>query len=151
MLSISNFKYDWDFWVKAFCIILFKIGVRVKNHPINAVLNSKIVRHEVSDTSITVCYARSNLFPLTFPCRSLKRNLDSFSRLSFCCVQYVRSNLTHASNFFNRKTVILCCSPMAIFNSSEYSFSILDSIITSISSADFPVAHTMNINPNLSS
>src|ERR1043166_3121727 len=108
-------------------------------------------RKEVLYPAVDVGYAFCDFLPTRSVGFSFQDDWDSGSGFSGRRIKNMGCDSAHFSkSFVNLISVIFRCSSAAICNSVAAEFLSLALHIASISSADFPVAQTININPNFS-
>src|ERR1051326_237494 len=143
---IANFELHCDFGVKGIAAV--KIFCCEERQPIQARIERPSLCQELCDTAVAVGGCRAGIEPSA--ARLLfQTHAQSGRRQPPRCVQDMRADPAHGSIILSRRNrVILSCSSAATRNSASGSFGSLDLRIASISSALFPLAQTMNMNPN---
>lgn len=147
LLRISHGKLNHNFRKKR------RAGCRIKTQTVQSRPEFLPLREQILDSSVSVCLGpvqqcpRARCFFTVF-----NFNGDAGGRLSCSRVEHMSSEQAHALNsFLNRNCRIRRCCSAAFSNSLSISLCKRRSSMANISAAVLPVAHTINVNPNLAS
>lgn len=148
---IVDDKSDRDFLVKSIDLAVAEVGSHVECETVSRCDQWLAFRNEIAHATVGVRFPGSDRIPSAIvrlplePDRYAGRRPADRNIQNMCCYS------AHSDNsFLSLISVIFCCSSAAIMISVSRSFASRARQSSNISSAIFPVAQTMNMNPNFS-
>lgn len=145
---IANRKDNHDLRIEAFHLLCGKVSSRLEGQSINASVQSKTVRQQLSGATIRVGCSFTNLLPTAAGTLEFQLHPHAVRRTSARGIKNMCSDCAHwFRSFSNLSCVILRCSSAATDSSALRSFCNRVFRIDNISSEDLPVAQTMKMKP----
>ena len=149
---IANRKDNHDLGIEAFDLLRGEVSSRLEGQSINASVQGKTVRQQISDATIRVGCPFTNLLPTAVGTLEFQPHPHAVRRTSARGIENMCSDCAHSfRSFSNLSRVIFRCSSAAADSSALRSFCNRVVRIASISAEDLPVAQTMKMKPKRSS
>jgi len=145
---IVDAKGDGHFRINTWPALASEICARIEGKPIRSCF---LTPREFAAPSIRIGCAHHNVEPCIV-LALFQPQCDADGRLAEHCIKDMRRNCTHSISHFPKRICVICrCCSAASCNSVSLVLPSRRRRIASISSALFPVAHTMYVNPKRSS
>ena len=148
---VAHRESDRDFLIETVYLAVAEIGADFESETVNCRDQGLAFTKQIACSAVIVGFLNSDSFPVAIIRLTIELHRDAGRGLADRNIKNMRGYCAHGDkSFFKRISVIFSCSAAAIPISVSRSFPSRAWQSSNISSALFPVAHTMNINPNLS-
>lgn len=148
LCRVANCENNHDFTKETLDFLRGEVGFRLEGQSINASVQGKTVRQQISGAPIRVGCSFTNQLPTTVGTFEFQPHPHAVRRTSARGIENMCSDCAHSfRSFSSLSCVIFRCSPAATESSALRSFCNRVFRIASISVEDLPVAQTMKMKP----